>query len=551
MKAIAILSFVVLLGSFLSRPILDPDIWWHINVGRWIVAHGEVPRVDYWNTFAAGTPWRAYSWSNEVVYALADNLYGHTGLAVLQLLLGLAFALAAHLFFSSLAQSHFLGALITALTIGACRGHFSLRPQTTVWIVFILLLWCAELYQKRANRLIYLLGVFALGCIWANSHLSAIFGLVGMCLWLLRAPVNRDDLVASGKLALVFFIGTLITPYLGGEWLTLINKSDHAFAFRMIDEFHPANLVQAPTAVLMFQVVALLVLSVASNKIPRLGGLMLATINLTVGLVAVKFSPFASIAIGALTAAWLGEVLSEGKQSDENNLLRGLRIARDKLHSLQPQTIGALGFFLGCFAWINSAKAINHPIAYSKTPKRAVDFIEEKSLAHPILNEFESGGYLQYRWSSRNGDPKFLTPIDGRTNVNRSDIWEDYREAFTGNENWRSYFKKVNPRTVIWRKGSPLTTLLLEDPAWCRVFDAGSNPNGYGVFITREDFDNRPSEFASSDCKAEGLPNKQGGPDQGKSCKDMCGDGTCQEMVCMAVGCPCPETKESCPADCK
>lgn len=33
-------------------------------------------------------------------------------------------------------------------------------------------------------------------------------------------------------------------------------------------------------------------------------------------------------------------------------------------------------------------------------------------------------------------------------------------------------------------------------------------------------------------------------------CKDHCGDGVCQEMVCMAEGCPCAETAESCPQDC-
>lgn len=34
-------------------------------------------------------------------------------------------------------------------------------------------------------------------------------------------------------------------------------------------------------------------------------------------------------------------------------------------------------------------------------------------------------------------------------------------------------------------------------------------------------------------------------------CKDLCGDGICQEIVCMAVGCPCAETPESCPKDCE
>lgn len=35
-----------------------------------------------------------------------------------------------------------------------------------------------------------------------------------------------------------------------------------------------------------------------------------------------------------------------------------------------------------------------------------------------------------------------------------------------------------------------------------------------------------------------------------ETCKNMCGDGVCEEIVCEAVGCPCAETKDSCPQDC-
>ncbi len=35
-----------------------------------------------------------------------------------------------------------------------------------------------------------------------------------------------------------------------------------------------------------------------------------------------------------------------------------------------------------------------------------------------------------------------------------------------------------------------------------------------------------------------------------KCCRDFCGDGICQRIVCMACGCPCPETEENCPEDC-
>jgi len=551
MKIIAWMSFVILLGSFLARPMIDPDIWWHINVGRWIVSHKAVPYVDYWNTFAAGTPWRAYSWSNEVVYALVDNLWGHTGLGALQLLLGILFAITAHICFSSFSGSNFVGALLSALTLAACRGHFSLRPQTTAWLLFLLTLWCSEACKRRGPRPIHLLVIFLTGMLWANSHLSAIFGVLGLLLWSLQLPLSRSALTASVQLALVFFLGTLVTPYLGGEWLTLLAKSDHVFAFNVLDEFNPANLTQATTAVFLFQVAALIVLCFSSNRLPRFGGLLLSVITLLVGLVTVKFLPFASISVAALTAIWVRDGLSSIDSERGNRLLQGLVMARGKLNSLQPQTIGACAFFIACFGYVNAVKAINHPIAYSKTPRAAVDFIENKSLSHPVLNDFDSGGYLQYRWSSVTGDPKFLVPIDGRTNVNRGDIWDDYREAFTGREGWRDYFSKVKPRTVIWRRGSPLTSLLLETPEWCRVFEAGTSPNGYGVFITRDEFNSRPGAFSSSDCKREDMASEDSKKRDSRSCKDLCGDGECQEIVCMAVGCPCAESSASCPQDCK
>jgi hypothetical protein len=33
-------------------------------------------------------------------------------------------------------------------------------------------------------------------------------------------------------------------------------------------------------------------------------------------------------------------------------------------------------------------------------------------------------------------------------------------------------------------------------------------------------------------------------------CKNACGNGTCEQMVCMGEGCPCAETPASCPDDC-
>ena len=34
-------------------------------------------------------------------------------------------------------------------------------------------------------------------------------------------------------------------------------------------------------------------------------------------------------------------------------------------------------------------------------------------------------------------------------------------------------------------------------------------------------------------------------------CVNSCGNGTCEEMVCMGENCPCAETADTCAADCK
>lgn len=43
------------------------------------------------------------------------------------------------------------------------------------------------------------------------------------------------------------------------------------------------------------------------------------------------------------------------------------------------------------------------------------------------------------------------------------------------------------------------------------------------------------------------VPNTNG---QVEGCVDRCGDNICQEVVCLAIGCPCAETPVTCPQDC-
>jgi hypothetical protein len=48
-----------LLGCY---ELFDPDIWWHVKAGEWILEHGRVPRLDIFTYSSEGRPWIDLHW---------------------------------------------------------------------------------------------------------------------------------------------------------------------------------------------------------------------------------------------------------------------------------------------------------------------------------------------------------------------------------------------------------------------------------------------------------------------------------------------------------
>src|SRR2546421_254284 len=71
-----------------SAPILaDPDTYWHIGVGRWIVEHRAIPSVDQFSNSITGTKWVPHEWLTEVIFAEVYRWFGWAGLIFLTALL--------------------------------------------------------------------------------------------------------------------------------------------------------------------------------------------------------------------------------------------------------------------------------------------------------------------------------------------------------------------------------------------------------------------------------------------------------------------------------
>lgn len=488
-------SFIIA-GLYIVSPIIDPDLWWHIAIGRWIIANGHVPTHEHWNAFALGQPFRAYSWMNEVLFAWIEGTFGLDGLFWAKLLLGQLIAFSLFFVYSKIAGDWFFGLLLGVMAVVTCQGHFTLRPQSFTWIYLAWLLYFTDLACRKDRLFPAAFGVMAVMCLWANIHITTALGLAAVFFW--AASKERVGLTAW----LIFFgaLGTVLTPYLGAEWLTFISKSGHPLEYSSISEFQPATILQYPTG---FVLLGMFVLSMFFYFHPSVilpGRLIYAGILLLGGLAIIKFLPYAAIFVFAVVASGWRKAREEGKE------FGNFSEAVSKFEALfrhERLPAEGLGFIMVCVIYVLVNQVTATKLETAVVPKNAVDFIAEKELQPPVLHTFGYGGYMMYHFADSDGEAKEKVMIDGRTNITPHEISEYGMSARTGLRDWRKILEVTEPNSILWPGESPLVTILLLTGEWCIVFEEPESILHHTVLIKRTEYDQRSEEFPDAVCDTE------------------------------------------------
>jgi hypothetical protein len=90
---VGVCSFLALL--FLRHfYVSDPDIWWHLATGRWILQHHALPMTDPFSSYGLGKPWIVYSWMFDVIVQLLYRLFGYAAIVYFEVLIRMALAVA-------------------------------------------------------------------------------------------------------------------------------------------------------------------------------------------------------------------------------------------------------------------------------------------------------------------------------------------------------------------------------------------------------------------------------------------------------------------------
>ncbi|HVS41659.1 MAG TPA: hypothetical protein VMU20_05265 [Candidatus Dormibacteraeota bacterium] len=172
----ALLVAAALLAAVPCLDVLgDPDLWWHLRSGRWILDHLAISPTELYSYTAPGAIWTPHEWLSEVVFALLASAGG-----LLLVALVMAAVAWSGLWACALrARDGGAGtlAIAAALVVGARAAEpvLGTRPQVATFALTAWTLLIAERHLARGGRVRWLLP--PLVALWANVHAGFLGGL--------------------------------------------------------------------------------------------------------------------------------------------------------------------------------------------------------------------------------------------------------------------------------------------------------------------------------------------------------------------------------------
>jgi len=53
---------------FISKPLINPDIFWHLSAGKFIFENSKIPYTDFLSWTLNGKEWIDFEWLSQVIY---------------------------------------------------------------------------------------------------------------------------------------------------------------------------------------------------------------------------------------------------------------------------------------------------------------------------------------------------------------------------------------------------------------------------------------------------------------------------------------------------
>ncbi len=411
------------------RALNDPDIWWHLRTGVWILQHHSAPHTGLFSQYA-DLPWMATSWGFSLLAALVQSVLGLR--AVPFLLMAGRCALAACAWLLARGQSHRFW-LAVVLSVAAQGAVADLPPGPVICSIVLFTVELLLLFKVRRTGSARLLWVLPfLFVVWVNLHLEFTHGLAVLLLFGLAVaaenffPRTSSELPEAGRLRFggvsaavaASFAATLLNPYFYHPW---------SAAYSSLTNFYFLDLSAATQSLRFRQLQDYVLLLLAMAAFFALGRrrsrdlFQLALLVLSAGM-AFRFARDAwFLALSAV--AILGNAAA-GSAAEPDAGPSAQRAWRNETRVTLAALALAFTLILGWLMRRDQQYLLNR--AAEAFPVRACDFIRQQHPPGAIFNDYLWGGFLTWYL------PEYPVAMDDRNDLYGEEITSRYGRVMQG-----------------------------------------------------------------------------------------------------------------------
>ena len=472
-------AVLILTGAVGLDALSDPDVWWHIRLGDWIISHHQIPAGELFAYTAFGNPLVAHEWLSEVIFAA---LAAVGGLMLVTALMGLV-AWSAML--ATLLRSRLRGAGPVVLAVGLALGArvaepvLGTRPQVFTFALVCWTLWIAESYLRSGGRRRWLLPPIFL--VWANLHAGFIAGIGFLAIvvvaeavksrWGLGEAASRRRIgglaVALGASA----VAACVNPY-GPSLFVFAATTGAAERQKGIIEWQSPNFGDPAMWALLALLLTFAALTLLVLTRPELrrrfdlrdialavagAGLALSSVRNTAICVAVMIPPW--VAMAADVARWIQAIRAQRTPRGASSA-RGAPVVGVALIAVALVSVGAVGARVHQDATPQGIAA-----AY---PSCATAVLARSPVTQRVFTAYGTGGYVIDRlW------PHASVYEYGESISLGTAVFDDYVRIAAGATSAPSALQLLtagNTTAVLYSKGA-LTAELDHTPGWTLVTD--------------------------------------------------------------------------------
>jgi len=221
----------------------DPDIWFHMTIGRAVLELNAIPTQEFYVFTRLGDAAEFHEWGFGLIYELVFKALGVNGIIIFNALIGALTVFILYLIVRNRGSSIAISFSVAIIGFWLMEFRFVERPENFLYLAIVITLYCIDRFHQRADWR-YLCGIPFVGLALSQIHPSVILlGLVTGT-YLVEAIARKQPDFKRATLLGLTIIATLLlsllNPY-GLEQLILpIKFSLNEEFLQSFTEFFPA-----------------------------------------------------------------------------------------------------------------------------------------------------------------------------------------------------------------------------------------------------------------------------------------------------------------------